>query len=67
MAYLSILMVLQEIHVGFLLVGHIHEDVDGYFSYLSKQLKTITTFVHVNLIILFHGIAILKKQLSSLS
>jgi len=48
MAFLSLLTarkVFQEIQVGFLLVGHTHEDIDGYFSYLSKQLKTTNTFV----------------------
>jgi hypothetical protein len=25
--------------VGFLVVGHTHEDIDAYFNYLSKLLK----------------------------
>ena len=45
MAYLSLLTarkVFKEIQVGFLMVGHTHEDIDAYFSYLSKKLKNAT-------------------------
>ena len=48
MAYLSLLTarkVFKEIQVGFLMVGHTHEDIDAYFSYLSKKLKNVNTFV----------------------
>ena len=48
MAYLSLLTarkVFKEIQVGFLMVGHTHEDIDAYFSYLSKKLKNANTFV----------------------
>ena len=53
MAFLSMLMtskVFQKIQVGFLLVGHTHENIDKYFNYLSKQLETTNTYVHTNLI-----------------
>jgi hypothetical protein len=33
----------------FLVVGHIHKDIDGYFSYLSKLLKQKNTYVLVDL------------------
>jgi hypothetical protein len=47
MAFLSLLTargVFKEIQVGFLLVGHTHEDIDAYFSHLSKTLKTRNTY-----------------------
>jgi hypothetical protein len=31
--------------VGFLVVGHTHEDIDAYFTYLSKLLKEKNTYV----------------------
>ena len=52
MAFLSLLTtrdVFKEIQVGFLLVGHTHEDIDAYFSHLSKALKSRNTFVVVDL------------------
>ena len=48
MAILSLLTawgVFKEIQVGFLLVGHTHEDIDAYFSHLSKALKRKNMFV----------------------
>ena len=47
-AYLSLLTakkVFKEIQVGFLMVGHTHEDIDAYFNYLSKKLKNANTLV----------------------
>ena len=47
-AFLSLLTardVFEEIQAGFLLVGHTHEDIDAYFSHLSKALKSKNTFV----------------------
>ena len=41
MAFLSMFIycgVFNKIQVGFLLVGHIHKDIDAYFSHLSKNL-----------------------------
>ena len=52
MAFLSMLTargVFKEIQVGFLLVGHTHEDIDAYFSHLSKALKSKNTFVVADL------------------
>ena len=52
MAFLSLLTakgVFKEIQVGFLLVGHTHEDIDAYFSHLSKALKNTNTFVLADL------------------
>jgi hypothetical protein len=42
MAFYSLLTardILKEVTVGFLVVGHTHEDINAYFSYLSKLLK----------------------------
>ena len=52
MAFLSVLTargVFEEIQAGFLLVGHTHEDIDAYFSHLSKALKSKNTFVLADL------------------
>ena len=52
MAFLSMLTargIFKEIQVGFLLVGHTHEDIDAYFSHLSKALKSKNTFVVADL------------------
>jgi hypothetical protein len=52
MAFLSLLTaqgVFKEIQVDFLLVGHTHEDIDAYFSHLSKSLKSKNTFVLADL------------------
>lgn len=41
MAFCSLLTsrrVFKEVAVGFLTVGHTHEDIDGCFSYLSRRL-----------------------------
>ena len=35
--------------MGFLVVGHTHEDIDAHFSYLSKLLKMKNTYVLANL------------------
>ena len=40
--FLSDLMsrhVFEEVHVGFLMVGHTHEDIDQFFSVISSWLK----------------------------
>jgi hypothetical protein len=42
LAFLSLLIardVFEEVWLGFLVVGHTHEDIDGCFGYLSKKLK----------------------------
>jgi hypothetical protein len=48
MAFCSLLTargIFKEVTVGFLVVGHTHEDIDGYFSYLSKLVKQKNTYV----------------------
>jgi len=42
LAFLSFLTardVFKEVQLGFLVVGHTHEDIDGCFGYLSKKLR----------------------------
>jgi hypothetical protein len=31
--------VFEEVKLGFLIIGHTHEDIDGCFGYLSKKLE----------------------------
>jgi hypothetical protein len=38
---LTIHEVFEEVQLGFLVIGHTHEDIDGSFGYLSKKLKKI--------------------------
>jgi hypothetical protein len=52
MAFCSLLTarrIFKEVMVGFLVVGHTHEDIDAYFSYLSKLLKGRNTYVLADL------------------
>ena len=52
MAFCSLLTarrVFKEVTVGFLIVGHTHEDIDAHFSYLSKLLKMKNMYVLANL------------------
>ena len=52
MAFCSLLTtkrVFKEVTVGFLIVGHTHEDIDAHFSYLSKLLKMKNTYILVDL------------------
>jgi hypothetical protein len=37
----------------FLIVGHTHEDIDGCFGYLSKNLKEQNNYVLVDLMKVF--------------
>ncbi len=42
LTFLSLLTtreVFEEVRLGFLMVGHTHENIDGCFGYLSKKLK----------------------------
>jgi len=51
LAYLSLLIardVSEEVKLGFLVVGHTHEDIDGCFGYLSKNLKEQNNCILVN-------------------
>ena len=41
--------VFKEVTVGFLIVGHTHEDINAHFSYLSKLLKMKNTYVLADL------------------
>jgi len=53
MAFCSLLTtrhILREVNVGFLIVGHTHEDIDVHFSYLSKLIKRKNTYVLANLL-----------------
>lgn len=38
----------QEAYVGTMLVGHTRKGIDGYFSFVSKQLKTNNAFIMAN-------------------
>ena len=56
MAFCSLLTarrVFKEVTIGFLIVGHTHEDIDAHFSYLSKLLKMKNTYVLANLMKVF--------------
>jgi hypothetical protein len=41
--------VFEEVKVGFLVVGHTHEDINGCFGYLSKKLKDENNYILVDL------------------
>jgi hypothetical protein len=52
MAFYSLLTargIFKEVTVGFLVVGHIQEDINAYFNYLSKLLKQKNTYVLADL------------------
>ena len=52
MAFCSLLTarrIFKEVTVGFLIVGHTHEDIDAHFSYLSKLIKRKNTYVVADL------------------
>ena len=52
LAFCSLLIarrVFKEVTVGFLIVGHTHEDIDAHFSYLLKLLKMKNTYVLADL------------------
>jgi hypothetical protein len=56
MAFCSLLTarrIFKEVTVGFLVVEHTHEDIDAYFSYLSKLLKRRNTYVLADLMKVF--------------
>jgi hypothetical protein len=40
--------VFEEVKVGFLVVGHTHEDINGCFGYLSKKLKDENNYILVD-------------------
>ncbi len=39
LSLLTTLEVFEEVQLGFLIVGHTPEDIDGSFGYLSKKLR----------------------------
>ena len=45
--------VFKKIQVDFKLIGYMHEDIDAYFSHLSKALKRKNTFVLADLMKIF--------------
>ena len=56
-AYLSLLVargVFDMVQLGFLMVGHTHEDIDALFSRFSEKLRKKTTFTFPHLMKLFN-------------
>ncbi len=52
LAFLSLLIackVFKEVQLGFLIVGHTHEDIDESFGYLLKEWREENNYVMVNL------------------
>ncbi len=52
LTFLSLLTtreVFEEVRLGFLMVGHTHENIDGCFGYLSKKLKKQNNYILVDL------------------
>jgi hypothetical protein len=45
--------VFEEVKLGFLVVGHTHEDIDGCFGYLSKKLREENNYILTNLMKVF--------------
>jgi hypothetical protein len=41
--------VFEEVKLGFLVVGHTHEDIDGCFGYLLKKTKEENNYILANL------------------
>jgi hypothetical protein len=41
--------VFEEVKLGFIVVGHTHEDINGCFGYLSKKLKEENNYILANL------------------
>jgi hypothetical protein len=39
----------EEVQLSFLVVGHMHKDIDGSFGYLSKTLHEKNTYILANL------------------
>jgi hypothetical protein len=45
--------VFKEVKLGFLVVGHTHEDIDGWFGYLPKKLKEENNYILADLMKVF--------------
>jgi hypothetical protein len=41
--------VFEEVKLGFLIIAYTHEDIHGYFGYLSKKLKNENNYILVDL------------------
>ncbi len=46
---LSAREVFEEVKLGFLVVGHTHENIDGCFGYLSKKLREQNNYILLDL------------------
>jgi len=56
LAFLLLLMVrevFEEVKLGFLMVGHTHEDIDGCFGYLPKKLREYNNYILADLMKVF--------------
>jgi hypothetical protein len=52
LAFLSFLIagdVFEEVQLGFFVMGHTHENIDGCFGYLSKKVKEQSNYYLANL------------------
>jgi hypothetical protein len=52
LTFLSFVMVkdvFEEVKLGFLVISHTHEDINGCFGYLSKKLKKENNYILVDL------------------
>jgi hypothetical protein len=52
LAFLSLVIargVFEEVKLGFLVIGHTHEDINGRFGYLSKKLREQNNYISTNL------------------
>ncbi len=63
LVFLSLLItkeIFEKVQLGFLVVGHMHEDIDKKFGYLSKKLKEHNNYVLADLMTTF---MVSQKQL----
>jgi len=54
LAFLSLLTtreVFEEVKLRFLMVGHVDENIDGCFGYLSKKLRKQNIYILANLMV----------------
>jgi hypothetical protein len=49
LSLLTICEVFKKVQMGFLMVGHTHENIDGSFGYLLKKLRKKNNYVMVDL------------------
>jgi hypothetical protein len=43
----------KEVKLGFLVIGHTHDDIDGCFGYLSKKLREENNYILADLMKVF--------------